>query len=92
MALRLIQIKLPASAEDSLQDFFAGQKFVNTWLAREDGNRFMVQLIAPAEACEAVMDDFDRRFHNAHGFHMLLPLLAFCPRANNRKGVHDGHG
>ena len=90
MALRLIQIKLPATDENNLQELLAGQKFVNTWLAREDGGRLMVQLIAPAEACEVVMDNFDRHFHDVPGFHMLLlPVEAMLPRPVEEQETQD---
>jgi len=90
MALRLIQIKLPDADGSSLQELLAGQQFVNTWLAKEDGGWLMLQLIAPAEACEAVMDNFDRRFHNVPGFHMLLlPVEAMLPRPAEEQKAPD---
>ena len=81
MALRLIQLKLPDMDYQSIQEMIADQKFVSTWLEKGDKGQLILQLIAPAEACEAIMDKFDQRFHNLPGFHiLLLPVEATLPR------------
>ena len=81
MALRLIQIKLPDSDYDSIFEIIADQKFVTTWLDHRASGQLILQLMAPAEACEAIMDKFDQRFKDTEGFHiLLLAVEAALPR------------
>ena len=59
MALRLIQIKLPDAEHDSIFEMIEDQKFVNTWPDHRVSGQLILQLVAPAETCEAIMDTFE---------------------------------
>ena len=81
MALRLIHIKLPDHDDESISELIADRQFVTTWLDHRTGGQLILQLIAPAEDCEAIMDKFDQRFHGMSGFQiLLLPVEAALPR------------
>jgi len=62
MALRLVQLKLPDAEYDSITEIIADQKFVATWPDHRVSGQLILQLVAPAEACEAIMDKFEQRF------------------------------
>jgi uncharacterized hydrophobic protein (TIGR00341 family) len=86
MALRLIQIKLPDVDQESILEMIEDQKFVTTWLDHQEPGQLILQLIATAEACEAIMDKFDQRFHGISGFHiLLLPVEAVLPRLSEQE-------
>ena len=63
MALRLVQLKLPDAEYDSITEIIADQKFVTTWPDHRVSGQLILQLVAPAEACEAIMDKFEQRFN-----------------------------
>ena len=91
MALRLIQIKLPDAADyESISEIIADQHYVSTWLDHRTAGQLIIQLIAPAEACEALMDKFDQRFHGISGFHiLLLPVEAALPRLSEERDIDN---
>ena len=60
MALRLVQLKLPDAEYDSITEIIADQKFVTTWPDHRVSGQLILQLVAPAEACEAIMDKFEQ--------------------------------
>ncbi len=81
MALRLIQIKLPDAEHDSIFEMIEDQKFVTTWPDHRVPSQRILQLVAPAEACEAIMDKFEQRFQGNPEYHiLLLPVEAALPR------------
>jgi uncharacterized hydrophobic protein (TIGR00341 family) len=81
MALRLIQIKLPDAEYDSITEIIADQNFVTTWPDHHMAGHLILQLVAPAEACEAIMDKFEQRFEGKPEYHiLLLPVEAALPR------------
>ena len=81
MALRLIQIKLPDAEYDSVMEIIADQKFITTWPDHRVPGQRILQLVAPAEACEAIMDKFEQRFQGNPEYHiLLLPVEASLPR------------
>jgi uncharacterized hydrophobic protein (TIGR00341 family) len=80
MALRLIQIKLPDADQDLILEMIADKKIITTWADHRMPGYLILQ-VAPAEACEAIMDKFEQRFNGVSGFHiLLLPVEAFIPR------------
>ena len=81
MALRLVQLKLPDAEYDSITEIIADQKFVTTWPDHRVSGQLILQLVAPAEACEAIMDKFEQRFQGHPEYHiLLLPVEAALPR------------
>ena len=81
MALRLVQLKLPVAEYDSITEIIADQKFVTTWPDHRVSGQLILQLVAPAEACEAIMDKFEQRFQGNPEYHiLLLPVEAALPR------------
>ncbi len=86
MAIRIIQIKLPDADYESISEMIADQKFITTWLDHREPGQLILQIVASAEACEAIMDKFDQRFRGASGFHiLLLPVEAVLPRLPEEK-------
>ena len=81
MALRLIQIRLPDADYDSISEMIVDRSSVTTWADHRAHGQLIVQLIAPAEECEAIMDKFEQRFRSTPGFHiLLLSIEAALPR------------
>jgi len=57
------------------------QKFVTTWPDHSVPGQRILQLVEPAEACEAIMDNFEQRFQGNPEYHiLLLPVEAALPR------------
>lgn len=81
MAMRLIQIVCSDAAPDEVARLYEGFDVVARWDDRTEPGRTILQVVAPAEACETILDRFQQKFGNLAGFHVaLLPLEAYLPR------------
>lgn len=81
MTQRLIQITFPVVPPDDIARMTIGLQVVNMWPDRIHPDQNILQLVAPAEDCENIMDHFQQRFGNAPGFNILLiSLEAVVPR------------
>jgi len=81
MAQRLIQITFPVVPPDDIARMTKDIQMVNMWQDQLQPDQNILQLIAPAEDCENIMDHFQQRFGNAPGFNILLMSVeAVLPR------------
>ena len=81
MAQRLIQISFPVVPPDDIARMIKDIQIVNMWQDTLHPERNILQLVAPAEECEHIMDHFQQRFGNAPGFNIILmPMEAVVPR------------
>lgn len=81
MALRLLQIVMPESAESDVQDSLNGREVVAQWRDEHNPDRMILHLLVPAEEAEPVMDKVEQRCKGIEGFHMvLLATEAVLPR------------
>ncbi len=81
MALRLLQIVMPGSAEADVQDSLNGREVVARWRDERDPDCLILHLLVPAEETEPVMDKVEQRCKGIEGFHViLLPTEAVLPR------------
>ncbi len=81
MPQRLIQITFPAVPPDDIARMTKDIQMVNMWQDQLHPDQNIMQLIAPAEDCENIMDHFQQRFGNAPGFNiMLMSIEAVVPR------------
>ena len=81
MTQRLIQITFPVVPPDDIARMTKDIQMVNMWQDQLHPDQNILQLIAPAEDCENIMDHFQQRFGNSPGFNILLMSLeAVVPR------------
>ncbi|GAA5186104.1 TIGR00341 family protein [Ferrimonas gelatinilytica] len=80
MALRLMQVMIPADAESELKPLLEGCDILTSWCDDSEPARLIVQLQLPAEKSEALMDDLEECFEEHEDFQLLLlPLEAVLP-------------
>jgi uncharacterized hydrophobic protein (TIGR00341 family) len=72
MPQRLIQISFPIVPPDDIARMIKDIQIVNMWQDQLHPERNILQLVAPAEECEHIMDHFQQRFGNAPGFNIIL--------------------
>jgi len=81
MTQRLIQIAFPVVPPDDIARMIKDIQIVNMWQDQLHPERNILQLVAPVEDCEHIMDHFQQRFGNAPGFNiMLMSMEAVLPR------------
>jgi uncharacterized hydrophobic protein (TIGR00341 family) len=81
MTQRLIQISFPVVPPDDIARMTKDIQIVNMWQDQLHPERNILQLVAPAEDCERIMDHFQQRFGNSPGFNiMLMSMEAVVPR------------
>jgi uncharacterized hydrophobic protein (TIGR00341 family) len=80
MALRVMQIYLPHSADANLDELLEERKILGRW-RDADADQMVLHLLVPAEETESIMDRFEQRFSDVEGFHVILfPVEAALPR------------
>ncbi len=80
MALRVMQVYLPESANGDLDEILEGKDVLGRW-RDEDASQVVVHLLVPAEEIEPIMDRLEERFSSSDGFHVVLfPVEAVLPR------------
>jgi len=81
MPQRLIQITFPVVPPDDIARMTKDLQMVNMWQDQLQPNQNILQILAPAEDCENIMDHFQQRFGNSPGFNILLMSVeAVLPR------------
>lgn len=81
MALRLIEMALPADKEKELGTLLEGQPILSAWHDTLSDGKLLVKILLRAENAESVMDILERRFSVVEGFRViLLPVQASIPR------------
>ena len=80
MVLRVIQIFVPQSSEQTLEELLEGCDVLGRW-RDTDAGLIVLHLLVPAEETEPIMDRFEQQYADAEGFHViLLPVEAVLPR------------
>jgi uncharacterized hydrophobic protein (TIGR00341 family) len=81
MALRLVEIILPAGNEDTVEEVIENLKIEEMWHLGVSGGRTMSRVLISSEQSEALMDALDSRFSNVDGFRVIIhPISASLPR------------
>jgi uncharacterized hydrophobic protein (TIGR00341 family) len=81
MALRLIEMVLPAGEEKLAEELLEEPSTIRLWHETGSGNRVLVKFLVLAEAAEAVLDNLEKRFYGNDSFRIvLLPVEASIPR------------
>ncbi len=81
MALRLIQVLLPAGSASSVETTLEGQEILDWWTTPLPGDRVEVDILAASEEVEAVMDKLEGRFSVLENWRLILkPVDATLPR------------
>ena len=81
MALRLIQVLLPADSAESLETTLEDLEILDWWTTPLPGERVEVDILAASEAVEEVMDKFEGRFSVLENWRLILkPVEATLPR------------
>ena len=80
MALRVMQIFLPNTSDQNLDELLEGRQILGRW-RDTDTNQVVLHLLVPAEETEPIMDRCEQRFASVEGFHVVLfPVEAVLPR------------
>ncbi len=86
MALRLVQVLLPADSAGSLESTLEGLEVLDWWTTPLPGDRVEVDILAASEAVEAVMDKFEGRFSVLENWRLILkPVDATLPRPQEKE-------
>ena len=86
MALRLVQVLLPADSTDSLETTMEDLEVLEWWTTPLPGDRVEVDILAPSEAVESVMDKFEGRFSVLENWRLILkPVEATLPRPQEKE-------
>ncbi|MGD2245173.1 MAG: TIGR00341 family protein [Candidatus Aminicenantes bacterium] len=81
MAIRLIEIVLPALYQTEVNDILKSYESLELWQERIDENRLRIKFILPTGKTEEVLDSLEKRFSTVEGFRIiLLPVEASIPR------------
>lgn len=81
MALRFMQIFLPAETDGALDKVLEEREVLGVWRDANSESRTVLHLLVPAEETEPIMDQFDEHFNGVEGFHVVLfPVEAVLPR------------
>lgn len=80
MILRVMQIFIPESNHEKLDDLLEGREILGRW-RDSDSDQLVLHLLVPAEETEPIMDRFEQEYGDTKGFHVLLfPVEAVLPR------------
>lgn len=93
MPLRLLQVCVPESDGEALDDLLEGVEVVARWPQAGAADRLTLQLLLEAEAVEPVMDRFEQKYSGEDGFHLVLfPVEAAVPRPDEGEADADAGG
>lgn len=86
MALRMMQIVIPAGRVEQVMETLADQPTLGVW--EDEGingeARSLITLLIDVDKTEPVMDQLESRFGHADGFHVILSAIeAVLPRMTN---------
>ena len=80
MALRLIQIFLPAKQRGHFLTLISDYSIQETWEEQLSEDRILIQMLASAVETEGLLDEMQRAFGHVQGFRiLLLPVEASHP-------------
>jgi uncharacterized hydrophobic protein (TIGR00341 family) len=93
MALRLIEVFLPAGEKNRVQKMLKDQKILGNWQEGLSQDQILVKLLLPAEESGAVLDLMEKHFSTVEGFRIiLLPVEASIPRPQEQEALPDKKG
>lgn len=85
MALRLIELILPADAAVDIEKLTRIDEVLERWDDSLSGGMMLVRMLVRTEQTEALLDQLESRFGNIAGFRViLLPIEATLPRVQER--------
>jgi uncharacterized hydrophobic protein (TIGR00341 family) len=85
MALRVMQIFLPQTSDQNLDELLEGRQILGRW-RDTDTDQVVLHLLVPAEETEPIMDRCEQQFASVEGFHVVLfPVEAVLPRPKPEK-------
>ncbi len=88
MALRLIQVFLPKTEKDQVQEILKDHKVLGIWQEGVSENQVLVRILLFAEDTETVLDILEKYFSTSEGFRIiLLPVEASIPRPEPEEKV-----
>lgn len=80
MDYRVMQIFIPQSSDDNLDELLEGREILGRW-RDTDAGQIVLHLLVLAEDTESIMDRFEQQYADAKGFHVILfPVDAVLPR------------
>jgi uncharacterized hydrophobic protein (TIGR00341 family) len=81
MALRLIEVYLPAKERGRLQEILKDQEILGSWQERSAEGKILAKLLLPTDKSGEVLDLLEKYFTSVEGFRIvLLPVEASIPR------------
>lgn len=81
MALRVIELVLPEREAKAFPEAVEGHLRGGPWVITLDGGKQRLRFVLDADESGSVVDEIERRFGHAPGFHLLiLPVHAMLPR------------
>jgi uncharacterized hydrophobic protein (TIGR00341 family) len=81
MALRLIEIYLPAEEKDRAEQILKDHQVLGTWHAGLMEDQILIRLLLPTEKTGEILDLMEKHFTSVEGFRiLLLPVEASIPR------------
>jgi uncharacterized hydrophobic protein (TIGR00341 family) len=81
MALRLIEIYLPANERNRAEQILKDHQMLGTWQAGLMEDQILIRLLLPTEETGAILDLMEKHFTTVEGFRiLLLPVEASIPR------------
>jgi uncharacterized hydrophobic protein (TIGR00341 family) len=88
MALRLIEVFLPAEQAGKVVELLADPPPLGLWRMSATDGQSAVRILVDAERSEAVLDGLENRFKHVDGFRViLLPVEAAIPRPAEPAGA-----
>jgi len=80
MALRLVEVVLPANTEANIQETLDGESVIDIWTTALDDEAILGRILVPVEQTESVTDTLSNRFGHFSRFRvMLVPVEATMP-------------
>ena len=80
MALRLIELILPAGNEELIAQVVEDMDIEEIWHLRVSDDRVMSKILIPSEESEALLDAIEKRFSNIDGFRVMVhSIVAALP-------------
>jgi uncharacterized hydrophobic protein (TIGR00341 family) len=90
MALRLIEVFLPADEKNRVQEILKDQKTLGSWQEKLSEGKISMKLLLPTEQTGTVLDLLEKHFASLEGFRtILLPVEASIPRPQEQEALPD---
>lgn len=94
MSLRLIETLLPAGeSAEGIKKLIGDIPLTAIWEEKVSEQSIIVKIIAPAEGCEKILDQLEKRYGKKENFRIvLLPVEATIPRPEEPKKEEEAAG